>query len=615
MSQKFICLAALLLLLGVFSASPVLADWSTNFSSPCDVTTITTNPSGSASVGYAVSITVQSTPITNQITKVLIDGTNSLSLTYANYTQNTATATWSTSGATTGSHTITAKVFDTKSGNLGSCPASPATYTYTLATAPTPTPTPMPGTDTSYGAVSTIPKYCSMKWWEGYCPIWLSWGVPVPPKTTEWTITANDNFTGNQWTACDYTWVWDSWSNKYIKKETCSNYSYTQQWIGLGGTPYGGTVYSLKGKKWGSGPAQLLYQDYAYGYRDLMPPPNISPWASCTNSSVKNPNSIAWVWWYDPYYPITWVDISEDPNFTSYYHKQVSTPGQVGRNSLNYVSAPDGFNGYTGVSGPLVIEPNKVYYARLYPSPWNSGWGWGWFSPQGVLSIPSCPTPTPTSTPTPTPTPTPRPTATPTPTPTPTPPSAPPQNSLSASCPTPGSSATLSWREMNGADSYRLRVGTTVTAPLTSPYYYPSTPGTTYSSWGVKSCKGNLCSSETAGPAFTCAPPSPNQTSLSATCPSPGTTANVYWSGVSGATYYLARVGSTTTDTRVSNPSDPTSVPAPVSTTTNSIYNSWGVKACNTGGCSSEAAGSSQIKCDPYPAFLKTTGGDVHSNQ
>ncbi|MDZ4246210.1 MAG: hypothetical protein U1D67_03725 [Dehalococcoidia bacterium] len=113
----------------------------------------------------------------------------------------------------------------------------------------------------------------------------------------------------------------------------------------------------------------------------------------------------------------------------------------------------------------------------------------------------------------------------------------------------------------------------------------------------------------------TCPPSTPNQANLSATCPAPGTTANVYWSRVSSSSYYLARVGSNTTDTRVSNPSDPTIPNTTVSTTTNTIYSSWGIKACNTGGCSTEAPGSPSIECKPYPAFLKTTGGDVHSNR
>lgn len=120
------------------------------------------------------------------------------------------------------------------------------------------------------------------------------------------------------------------------------------------------------------------------------------------------------------------------------------------------------------------------------------------------------------------------------------------------------------------------------------------------------------------GPSATCQtppPPPPSQAGFFAICPSPGTEANVYWDRVTGSTYYLARVGSRTADTRISNPSDPTIPNTTVPTTTNTTYNSWGVRACNTGGCSTEALGSPPIECKSYPPFLKTTGGDVHSNQ
>ena len=341
------------------------------------------------------------------------------------------------------------------------------------------------------------------------------------------------------------------------------------------------------------------------------------------------------------------------------------------------------------------------------------------------------------------------------------PPPAPAGNSVSGSCPAPGTSATLSWSNSAEATSYNVRVTSTTKSAPASPYdFSPLTPGWIYgdpgipsNSWGVSATNAGGTSSETAGAPFrcvpssstpntpdpnnpnspnggfyacsgntytgnltwggnpyytdpdgggaqsyqwgfwvnvkessdfndanpsdpyypkwmpcsdpqnrntcanstpipagftfrsnnntltlnsstayyyrvyngntsnpaslsfskTCPPATPNQTGLSATCPSPGTTANVYWSGASGSSYYLARVGSNTTDTR-SNP-DPTIPNATVPTTTNTTYSSWGVKACNTGGCSSEALGSSSIECLPYPAFLKTTGGDVHSNR
>ncbi len=126
----------------------------------------------------------------------------------------------------------------------------------------------------------------------------------------------------------------------------------------------------------------------------------------------------------------------------------------------------------------------------------------------------------------------------------------------------------------------------------------------------------NICTNP--GPTATCElppPPSPpSQSSLSATCSTPdqsGTsTANLYiQSAVPGATYYRGRVGT-------QPPVDSSYLNITIGgLTPNSTY-SWGVRACNNnGGCSSETPGSGGLVCEPNPAFLQTTGGDVHSNR
>ncbi|MDP3955595.1 MAG: carboxypeptidase-like regulatory domain-containing protein [bacterium] len=85
-----------------------------------------------------------------------------------------------------------------------------------------------------------------------------------------------------------------------------------------------------------------------------------------------------------------------------------------------------------------------------------------------------------------------------------------------------------------------------------------------------------------------CAPSAP--TGLNASCSALGTSVTLSWGAVSGETYYVVRVGvvgQPTTEYTVSGTSS-TSYTPPVAGAT---YN-WWVKACNSGGCSSETKGS-----------------------
>ena len=153
------------------------------------------------------------------------------------------------------------------------------------------------------------------------------------------------------------------------------------------------------------------------------------------------------------------------------------------------------------------------------------------------VPLPATPTPTPippTPTQTPTPTPIP-PTPTPIPpTPTPTPAALPAPTGLSASCPAPGTSATVSWNAVSGATRYALRVDDTTAngwnggcnggqnpgdvctdfAAGTS-YSFSSIAGHSYS-WWMHSCNATDCNwgSQSNGPNFVC--------TASAATPTPG---------------------------------------------------------------------------------------------
>ena len=96
---------------------------------------------------------------------------------------------------------------------------------------------------------------------------------------------------------------------------------------------------------------------------------------------------------------------------------------------------------------------------------------------------------------------------------------------LSASCPAPGNSATLSWNAVPGATYYWLRVdnltnGWSDTCNWTYPgdicdnnvggpsYPFSSTPGASYD-WWVHSCSAQGCTSEAVHNSFTCGIPPP----------------------------------------------------------------------------------------------------------
>ncbi len=104
---------------------------------------------------------------------------------------------------------------------------------------------------------------------------------------------------------------------------------------------------------------------------------------SCISSGYGG--SVINISWGDS--TVSWVDISADSGFSSFYNKSVS--------GVLSTTAPSGFNGYSPISGALTLNPNTTYYVRT----WNNSV----HSPSVSFSIPGCnafimPTPTPSLT-------------------------------------------------------------------------------------------------------------------------------------------------------------------------------------------------------------------------
>ncbi len=136
----------------------------------------------------------------------------------------------------------------------------------------------------------------------------------------------------------------------------------------------------------------------------------------------------------------------------------------------------------------------------------------------------------------------------------------PPPASVSASCPAPGSSATVSWSAVSGATAYGLRVNDTTANPAglnysyatgtcqglngdvcidnltTTTYTFTSVPGHVYH-WWVHAINAAGWSNATFGD-FTCTLPA-SPTGLNAKCTAPGTLGVLSWNWISGATYAL----------------------------------------------------------------------------
>ncbi len=104
----------------------------------------------------------------------------------------------------------------------------------------------------------------------------------------------------------------------------------------------------------------------------VIPPtaPSIAT-PSCMPTPISNTADLT-ITWTNPAAPVTWVDISGDATFGTYYHKAVSGIS---------TTAPIGFNESTG-GGGLTIQPATTYYVRLFN---------GVNGPAATFNIPQCP--------------------------------------------------------------------------------------------------------------------------------------------------------------------------------------------------------------------------------
>lgn len=93
--------------------------------------------------------------------------------------------------------------------------------------------------------------------------------------------------------------------------------------------------------------------------------------------------------WINTNYPATYVYITDNNNFDSYFYSKV-TIGFLAKPNMPSQTWGTQFTGRNGRSGPLIYNPNTNYLVRLYNSMYNLAGAYTWFN------IPACITPTPT---------------------------------------------------------------------------------------------------------------------------------------------------------------------------------------------------------------------------
>ena len=223
----------------------------------------------------------------------------------------------------------------------------------------------------------------------------------------------------------------------------------------------------------------------------------------------------------------------------------------------------------------------------------------------------------------------------------------PPPGGLTASCPVPGTTASLDWADTPGATFYALRVNNqadpwdgSCTSPggdfcidkTVSNHTFTSIAGAAYT-WWVHSCNISGCSAAaTSGPAFTCTlpppPPAPTVTT-SLTCINPGYSGSgftISWTN-SGVTfvdidtkdaaflppYYNKGALNFLTPTSASAPAGFNYQPPPGPTLTFNPSRPYHVRTFNGTRHSLPRTFITPPVC--LPPWIQTTGGDVHSNE
>lgn len=401
MNKKFKVILILLLLLAVLPLLPatnyqlltVRADWSTNFSIPtCQITGNT-----SVTVGESANFTVTSTNSPGITSISVSNGDTLFNDTTPPYPTSKA-VTWNTTGKTAGkSYTINAYIVSPNdAGNVVPVPSSNphCTATITVNNPPQP-PAACFNSTWNKAYIWTGGNYCYMNWWDSRCTVNLyDW---VNPWTvTNFYVKAHDNWNNWDWTVCDTRWgSWGlctrNWSVGYSNQSVAFNNPYYTI----------GTKYSLiqRTTNWNNQAVETeLANTCASGLRYQMPAPQIQYDYTLTNfgtclATDATGNALARIYFptSNPFRQISWVDISTDPNFSSYYNKAVPA-------GATWIDAPNGFNGASGVSGPLTIQPNRTYYVRLYGYDSNTRWStywfngnYGWWSAVSVIRLPLCP--------------------------------------------------------------------------------------------------------------------------------------------------------------------------------------------------------------------------------
>ncbi len=376
----------------LYFISPALADWNTDFSTPtCNITAKT-----SATIGESIIITVDTTN-TQGVTAILVDNTRIWPAPGDTVPAIKPSVTWNTTGQSTGTppHHITATIVSPNAaGNTGSC----SSINITLNNPPQPPPAPPQcGAYTWNKAyIWSSSGYCWMNWWDNRCTINLyDWVYPW--TVTNFYVKAHDNWNNWDWTVCDTRWgssglCTRNWSTGYSSQSIAFNNPYYTI----------GTKYSLiqRTTNWNNQSVETeLANTCASGFRYQMPAPNIqydytlTNYGTCLTSNATN-SVLARIYFptSNPARQINWVDISEDPNFATFYNKGVPA-------GATYTDAPIGFNGASGVSGPLTIQPDHTYYVRLFgydaSSNWSTYWfngNFGWHSAVSIIKLPLCPT-------------------------------------------------------------------------------------------------------------------------------------------------------------------------------------------------------------------------------
>lgn len=350
-------------LYSLFLLSPVRAQWSTNFDQPS--CSFTFSPSSSQTTGNAVTITA-STGSSNILVLDINVSLNSQAVQSTSFNPPTPSGTlnW-TNTSSTGTYNVSSNVINATTGNYGTCKS-----TYKIENPPTPPPSPPQCGANTLGKAYIWPSsgYCWMNWWDNRCTVSLyDWVNPF--TMTNFYVKAHDNWNNWDWTVCDTQWgSWGlctrNWSTGYSSQSIAFNNPYYTI----------GTKYSLIQRtiNWNNQRVETeLANTCVSGFRYQMPAPVLYG-PSCISSpqtgwliTIQFPTS-------NPARPVTWVDISEDPNFSTFYNRAVPA-------GATWIDAPNGFNGYQGVSGPLTIQPGHTYYVRLYGSD-NSGWSTWWFN-------------------------------------------------------------------------------------------------------------------------------------------------------------------------------------------------------------------------------------------